>query len=54
MGKKTYIILAIVFTIVTFIGVVSVVYTRKINAGAAIVPALITIIFIRLFQKSNK
>ena len=54
MVKKLYLILAIVFTIVTFMGMVSVLaHTENVNAGAAIIPALIAFIFIRLYHKSK-
>lgn len=55
MGKKSYLILATAFTIITSGGIYLVLaHTRDVNAGAAIIPALIAIIFIRLYQKSSK
>ncbi len=54
MGRKIYIIFAMVFTIITFIGITLVLTnTNNLNAGAAIIPALFAFIFIRLYQKSK-
>lgn len=54
MRKRVYFIISIIFTIITLIGVISVLaHTRNVNAGAAIIPGIIAIGFIRLYRTSR-
>lgn len=54
MGKRVYLIISIIFTVITLIGVISVLaHTRNVNAGAAVIPGIIAIAFNRLYQKSK-
>ena len=52
--KKVYFLLAMISTIITFTGIVSVLTHRgNVTAGAAVVPSLFAVAFIRLFQKTD-
>lgn len=48
-----YLILSLIFTVATFIGIRFVI-TNGANAGYAIIPAIFSIAFTALFQKEKK
>ena len=55
MKSKIYLILSIVFVILTFLGAGYVLYNKgMVSSGYAIVPMLFGIIFQQLYSKSKK
>lgn len=52
---KIYLVLMVIFTILTFIGAGYVIINDgKVNAGYAVIPMVFGVVFSGLFQQTNK